>query len=38
MAPTAATTDPTDDTRTADVSSDPREDWTPLANPRRVRV
>lgn len=38
MAPTTDTTAPVDETRTDDTAGEQHPDWTPLANPRRVRI
>lgn len=38
MAPTTPTTAPVDETRSEDSSVEQHPDWTPLANPRRVRI
>ncbi|PWJ54666.1 hypothetical protein SAMN06264364_106109 [Quadrisphaera granulorum] len=38
MAPQNATTDPTDETRSEEHTAEQQSDWTPLANPRRVRI
>lgn len=38
MAPSTDTTTPVDETRTDDAAAQQHPDWTPLANPRRVRI